>query len=119
MAATSLALPLPATVPYMAIAIAAFGLALAPWLAAADELVARVTPAPHTAETYGWLLTAGQLGSASGSALAGPIADHTGTGAPFLIVPAALVAALGVGFRRRRTLRRPAGSSDVIKAPGR
>ncbi|MER7893131.1 MFS transporter [Micromonospora sp. NPDC094482] len=102
---TSLALPLPRTVPQMAVALAVFGLGLAPWLAVTDEILARAIPAPRLAEAYGWLLTAGQLGIALGSATSGAVNERLGNAAAFLVVGAALVLALATALLRRRTLR--------------
>ncbi|RLP95661.1 MFS transporter [Micromonospora sp. CV4] len=107
LAATSLALLLPRSVPQMAVALALFGLALAPFLAVTDEILARSTPAPHLAETYGWLQTAGQVGIAVGSATSGVVNDHLGNTPAFLVVSAALALALVVALSRRGTLRLP------------
>lgn len=98
------------TVPRMAVAVALFGLPLASWLAVTDELLARAVPPPHTAEAYGWLQTAGQLGIAAGASAAGQLSDRAGTAAAFVLVPAALGAALAFAASRRHTLRLTAGS---------
>ncbi|AQZ65456.1 ABC transporter, permease protein [[Actinomadura] parvosata subsp. kistnae] len=103
LAATSLPLALPGTVPAMAVAIALFGVALAPWLATGDHLTA-MAAGPRAAELYGWLTTVGQIGSAVGAALAGPLGDRYGGGPAFLLPAAALLAALAVALVRRRTL---------------
>ncbi|MFC0506274.1 MFS transporter [Micromonospora costi] len=105
---TSFALPLPRSVPQMAVALAVFGLGLAPWLAVTDEILALTTPAPRLAEAYGWLLTAGQLGISLGAATSGAVNDRFGNAAAFLVVGAALTLALGTAGLRRRTLRAPA-----------
>ncbi|MGH3584789.1 MAG: hypothetical protein ACRDQ0_00540, partial [Pseudonocardia sp.] len=98
-------------VPQMIVAIAAFGLALAPWLAVSDELVARTAPRGRAGEAYGWLATAGQVGSAAGAALAAVLADRHGGGAAFLLVSAALLAGLGIAAAGRRTFAFPAPPS--------
>jgi MFS family permease len=108
LAATSLPLALPTTVAGMAVAIAVFGVALAPWLAVGDQLVAAAAGA-RSGEVYGWLTTAGQVGSAAGATLAGPLGDHHGGGPAFLVVTAALAAGLAVALLGRRTL--PAAAS--------
>ncbi|MGQ5264560.1 MFS transporter [Micromonospora sp. ZYX-F-536] len=105
LAATSLALLLPRSVPQMAVALAVFGLALAPFLAVTDEILARSTPAAQLPETYGWLQTAGQLGIAAGSATSGAVNDHLGNTPAFLVVCGALALALTVALSRRRSLR--------------
>lgn len=107
LAVTSTALLLPRTVPQMAVALAIFGLALAPWLAVTDELVARASPAGHTAEAYGWLQTAGQLGIAVGSTAGGAVNDRAGNTVAFLVVSVSLALALAVAVSRRRFLRPP------------
>ncbi|MEV1002374.1 MFS transporter [Nonomuraea sp. NPDC050202] len=103
LAATSLPLALPATVATMAVAITLFGIALAPWLATSDQLAA-VIAGPRSSELYGWLTTLGQIGSAVGAALAGPLGDRYGGGPAFLLVTAALAAGLAVALTCRRTL---------------
>ncbi|MFG3558908.1 MFS transporter [Micromonospora sp. NPDC047557] len=112
LALTSLALLLPRTVPQMAVALAVFGLALAPFLAVTDELLARSTPASHLAEAYGWLQTAGQIGLAIGSATAGAVTDQVGNTPGFLVVSAALLLASAVAFTRRRSLRLPSAAPE-------
>jgi MFS family permease len=95
------------------IVLAAFGLGLAPWLAVSDGLLARIAPPPRTGEAYGWMVTAGQAGTAIGSTVAGVIADQQAAGASFLFVTVALLAALIVAATRRRTLVFPADESDT------
>lgn len=102
--ATSLPLALPTSVAAMAVVITVFGLALAPWLAVSDHLVANSVGEQRSAELYGWLTTAGQVGGAAGSALAGPLADHHGGGPTFLVVTAALGTGLAYALLRRHTL---------------
>jgi predicted MFS family arabinose efflux permease len=98
--ATSLPLALPTTVAAMAVAITLFGLALAPWLATNDQLVPASVGEHRSAELYGWLTTAGQLGGAAGSALG----DRYGGGPAFLLVTAALGISLAIVLSRRDTL---------------
>jgi MFS family permease len=102
--ATSLPLALPTSVTAMAVVITMFGLALAPWLAFNDQLVAASVDEQRSAELYGWLTTAGQFGGAAGSALAGPLADRYGGGPTFLVVTAALGFGLAFALLRRHTL---------------
>ncbi|MBP2336414.1 MFS family permease [Saccharothrix coeruleofusca] len=101
---TSLPLALPSGVTPMAVAIGGFGLALSPWLATGDQVVAAAVGEQRSAEVYGWLTTVGQLGGALGSALAGPLGDRHGGGPAFLLVTAALAVALVFALTRRQTL---------------
>ncbi|MGA4731575.1 MFS transporter [Micromonospora taraxaci] len=112
LATTSLALLLPRTVPQMAVALAVFGLALAPFLAVTDEILARSTAAAQLAETYGWLQTVGQLGIAVGSSASGAVNDHFGNTPALLVVCGALALALAVAVTRRHTLRGPTAAAD-------
>ncbi|MFC0531860.1 hypothetical protein [Phytohabitans kaempferiae] len=86
-------------------AVAVFGLPLAPWLAVTDELMARAVPGPRTAEAYGWLQTAGQAGLALGAATAGQLSDRAGPATALLLAPVALGSALAFTAARRHTLR--------------
>jgi hypothetical protein len=75
----------------LGIALAFGGAAIAPGLTAQHSLVGLVAPAGMRTEAYTWMITLSIAASAAGSALAGVIADHAGTG------PAFLAAALAVG----------------------
>jgi MFS family permease len=110
--ATSLPLVLPTVPAQMAVAIAIFGLGLAPWLAVSDEMVGHAAPAGRAGEAYGWLASIGQLGGAAGSALAGQLADRHGGGPAFLVVSAALGVGLAVALLGRRAL--PAGPPNQV-----
>ncbi|WP_406084573.1 hypothetical protein OHA01_09270 [Micromonospora zamorensis] len=58
--------------------------------------------------------TAGQLGTAAGSATSGAVNDHLGNTLPaFLVVCGALAVALTVALSRRRALRLPAAPPPV------
>ncbi|MEN3609438.1 MFS transporter [Plantactinospora sp. ZYX-F-223] len=105
LALTSGTLLLPRTVPQMGLALLAFGLALAPWLATTDELMVRTVPPHRSAESYGWQQTAGQLGLAAGSASSGLVNDHIGTRAAFLVVSTTLLAGFAVAYRQRAVLQ--------------
>ncbi|WP_158602951.1 MFS transporter [Jiangella rhizosphaerae] len=72
LAASSLPLALAGTTTQLALAVLVFGLGLSPWLAAADELTACAAAPSGAGEAYGWQVAVGQLGSATGSAAAGP-----------------------------------------------
>ncbi|RZQ62452.1 MFS transporter [Amycolatopsis suaedae] len=113
LAATSLPLVLPGTVLSMGIAVGVFGLGLAGWLAAHDQVVAEAG-GERAAELYGWFVTVGQIGSAAGSTVGGWLGDRFGGGPAFLVVSVALAAALALALGRRRTL--PAGRDRFTAA---
>ncbi|MBV9381160.1 MAG: hypothetical protein JOY82_24460 [Streptosporangiaceae bacterium] len=104
LAVTSLPLALPTTAAAMAVAVGAFGLALAPWLAVSDQLVMASVGERRSGELYGWLTTIGQVGGAVGAAIAGPLADRYHGGSAFLEVTAALGIGLAIALGRRHTL---------------
>jgi hypothetical protein len=116
LAVTASALPLPRTVPQMLVAVALFGLPLAPWLAVADELFSRAAPAPHTATCFGWQQTAGQVGIAIGAGVSGPVVGWAGTTVGFLLVPLALAVALALAARTRGRLT-AGGSAEARRVP--
>ncbi|MFF4616998.1 MFS transporter [Nonomuraea jabiensis] len=105
LAATSLPLAMPTTIAAMAVAITLFGVALSPWLATNDHLAAQAA-GRRSSTLFGWLTTAGQIGSATGATLAGPLGDRYGGGPAFLLVTAALGTGLAVALHRRDTLPR-------------
>ncbi|WP_431927213.1 MFS transporter [Nonomuraea jabiensis] len=109
LAATSLPLAMPTTIAAMAVAITLFGVALSPWLATNDHLAAQVAGGRSSA-LFGWLTTAGQIGSATGATLAGPLGDRYGGGPAFLVVTAALGIGLAIALHRRETLPRDGGA---------
>lgn len=113
LAVTSVPLALSTGTVAMMVAIAVFGLALAPWLSVGDELVVAAAGRDGSAELFGWLTTVGQVGSALGSALAGPLGDHFGGGAAFLLVAAALGGGLTFALARRHTLPTSSPSEEL------
>ena len=54
------------------------GLCLAPYMAAANQLVGDVAPTGAVTEAFAWPITAIGLGAAGGSAVAGAIAQSLG-----------------------------------------
>ncbi|MBE1591637.1 MFS transporter [Nonomuraea angiospora] len=109
LAATSLPLAVPGTIAPMAVAITVFGVALAPWLATNDHLAASAA-GRRSSTLFGWLTTAGQIGSATGAIVAGPLADRYGGGPAFLVVTAALGTGLAIALHRKETLPRDSGA---------
>jgi predicted MFS family arabinose efflux permease len=74
------------------------GLCLAPYMAAANQLVGDVAPAGAVTEAFAWPITAIGVGAAAGSAAAGAIAQAWGWRPGFVAVVAAgaLTAAIAV-----------------------
>ena len=69
------------------------GLGFAPSLAALYAMVSEALPESSTPEAFGWLNTAGLLGAATGTAVAGLLGDAFGPAGPFVAATAASVVA--------------------------
>jgi MFS family permease len=80
------------------------GLCLAPYMAAANELVGDVAPAGAVTEAFAWPITAIAIGAAAGSAAAGAIAQGVGWRPGFVAVVAAGVVAGTIAFGGRATV---------------
>ena len=81
------------------------GLCLAPYMAAANQLVGDVAPAGAVTEAFAWPITAIGLGAAGGSAVAGAIAQSSGWRPGFgAVVAAGAVTAL-IAVAGRATVR--------------
>jgi MFS family permease len=80
------------------------GLCLAPYMAAANQLVGDVAPAGSVTEAFAWPITAIALGAALGSAAAGAIAQAIGWRPGFVAVVAAGLVAGTVAFTWRGTV---------------
>ncbi|SDH74235.1 Predicted arabinose efflux permease, MFS family [Leifsonia sp. 98AMF] len=82
------------------------GLGFAPSLAALYAMVSSALPETATPEAFGWLNTAGLVGGATGTAVAGVLGDALGPGDPFVAATAASVVAallpLSPGLRPAR-----------------
>lgn len=89
-------LPLAATPPVAAMTVLAFlaGLFLAPTLACAFVVVDEYAPAGTVTEAFSWIVTAFGVGSAAGSAVAGPATQYGGPAAAFGVAGAGGLAAL-------------------------
>ncbi|MBP0457252.1 MFS transporter [Streptomyces montanisoli] len=70
------------------------GVFLAPALACAFIVVDRQAPAGTVTEAFSWLVTTFGVGSALGTGVAGPVAQHAGTSAGFAVAGAAGLCAL-------------------------
>jgi MFS family permease len=80
------------------------GLCLAPYMAAANQLVGDVAPPGALTEAFAWPITAIAIGAAGGSAVAGAIAQSVGWREGFVAVVAAGLAAGTVAVVGRRTV---------------
>jgi MFS family permease len=80
------------------------GLCLAPYMAAANQLVGDVAPPGAVTEAFAWPITAIAIGAATGSAAAGAIAQSVGWREGFIAVVAAGAVAGTVAFGWRRTV---------------
>ena len=80
------------------------GLCLAPYMAAANQLVGDVAPPGAVTEAFAWPITAIALGAAGGSAAAGAIAQSVGWREGFAAVVAAGLVAGTVAVAGRRTV---------------
>jgi MFS family permease len=80
------------------------GLCLAPYMAAANQLVGDVAPPGAVTEAFAWPITAIAIGAATGSAVAGAIAQAIGWRPGFAAVIAAGVVAGTVAFSWRGTV---------------
>jgi predicted MFS family arabinose efflux permease len=85
----------------MAVLMAVSGLALPPVLTVVFLLADRLAPAGTAAEAFAWIATAFAVGSATGAALAGPLAAH-GLHYGFAFAPVAAAAAVVVMLPARR-----------------
>jgi predicted MFS family arabinose efflux permease len=98
-------LVLAGSIPVMAGLLALAGLFIAPSAAASFALVGRLAPEGGVTEAFTWLSTAVTAGFAAGGAIAGLLVQHVSVDAALLTTAGSAVAAAGVLFVRRRTLR--------------
>lgn len=80
------------------------GAAIAPTYATAYSMVDSVAPAGTVTEAFAWLSTAIAVGTATGAALAGLLAQNAGAGATFLLAGGAGAAAVLAVVARAKTL---------------
>jgi MFS family permease len=81
--------PAAGSVVAMGAALFLAGAAIAPTCASVYSMVERIAPAGTVTEAFAWLATALAVGSAAGAAAAGPIADHVGPTAAFVLAAGA------------------------------
>ncbi|MFD9790707.1 MFS transporter [Streptomyces sp. NPDC059070] len=89
------------------------GLFLAPCIACAFIVVDRHAPRGTVTEAFSWLVTAFGVGTALGTAVAGPALEHGGTAAGFAVAGAGGAAALLVLLATRRVLAAPGRTESV------
>jgi predicted MFS family arabinose efflux permease len=98
------------------------GLGFAPSLAALYAMVSSALPESSTPEAFGWLNTAGLVGGAAGTAVAGVLGDALGSAGPFVAATAASAVAallpLTPGLRPRRLPPAPGPGAPGPGAPG-
>jgi MFS family permease len=92
------------SIPVMPFLALIAGLCLAPYMAAANQLVGDVAPRGAVTEAFAWPITAIALGAALGSAAAGAIAQTVGWRTGFVVVVAAGLVAGSVAFTWRGTV---------------
>ncbi|WP_329458664.1 MFS transporter [Streptomyces sp. NBC_01497] len=89
------------------------GVFLAPALACAFIVVDRQAPAGTVTEAFSWLVTTFGVGSALGTAVAGPVAQHAGTSAGFVVAGVCGLVALLVLAVTGRALALPGGGVNT------
>jgi MFS family permease len=104
-AAAAVPLALATNAAQLGVLLAAVGLVYAPRMISAYLLLDELAPAAFLAEAYTWLVSATAGGTAIGSAIAGPIAEHAGPRWAFAAAGVMAVAGYGVLVARRDTLR--------------
>jgi MFS family permease len=100
----SVPLVLAPSIPVMTVLALIAGLCLAPYMAAANQLIGEVAPPGARTEAFAWPITAIATGAAAGSATAGTIIEASGWRAAFIAVIAAGLLSGAVAVARRRTL---------------
>jgi MFS family permease len=94
----------------LAVLMLPLGLPLSPWLGTLNEAAQRLVAPSRTAEAFTWIYSLITLGIACGNAVAGPVIEHAGTSAAFLLSAVAAgtgagLGAAGLAIARRRALR--------------
>ncbi|WP_354702415.1 hypothetical protein DSM112329_02773 [Paraconexibacter sp. AEG42_29] len=102
---TLLPLALAPSLPVMLLMVLPAGAIIAPTLAAANQLVAQVTPPGQQTEAYSWPLTALVLGVASGNAAGGAIVEAADWQTAFVVAGLTGLAGGALLLARRATLR--------------
>ena len=104
-------LALAGSIPVMTVLLLIAGLFIAPSAAASFALVGRLSPEGAVTEGFTWLSTAVTFGFAFGGAVAGQLVERASVDAALLATAGLAVAAAGILYARRGTLRVGAGLS--------
>ncbi|MER6915686.1 MFS transporter [Streptomyces sp. NPDC000594] len=102
----------PGVVPMLALSVVS-GLFLAPALACGFVVVDRHAPEGTVTEAFSWLVTTFGVGTAAGTAVAGPVVEGAPTSWGFAVAGAGGVAALLVLTATRRVLAAPGHGREV------
>lgn len=102
----------PGVVPMVGLAVVS-GLFLAPCIACAFIVVDRHAPRGTVTEAFSWLVTAFGVGTALGTAVAGPAVELGGSAASFAVAGGGGAAALLVLLTTRRVLAAPGRTESV------
>lgn len=89
-----LALPAGDHLSLLPVAVFVAGVTVAPYMISLYALTERLVPAHQAAAAMTILCAGGPLGTAAGRAVAGPLADLSGSAGSFLVAPASAAAAL-------------------------
>lgn len=103
----------PGVVPMAGLAVVS-GLFLAPCIACAFIVVDRHAPRGTVTEAFSWLVTAFGVGTALGTAVAGPAVELGGSAASFAVAGGGGAAALLVLLATRRVLAAPGRTESVM-----
>jgi MFS family permease len=106
------------SVPALAAVLLVAGAAIAPTYASVYGMVERVTPQGTVTEAFAWLATAAAVGTAAGAALAGPLAEHSGPTAAFVLAGGAGLLAVLIAGLRSCSLAAPATPFPLAAATG-
>jgi predicted MFS family arabinose efflux permease len=94
------------------------GAAIAPTEASFYAMVDHAAPSETTTEAFAWLATAMAVGSATGAATAGIVADSAGPLAAFALAGGAGALALLTAIVRSKTIAPPRDVPDLISSTG-
>jgi MFS family permease len=92
------------------------GAAIAPTYASVYGMVERVAPQGTVTEAFAWLATAAAVGTAAGAGLAGPLAEHSGPSAAFVLAGGAGLLAVLIAALRGCSLAVPASTIPCAQA---